>query len=527
MADLAYLGIQSPANIYWNLTPEELTQHTLDKNMGTTNDTGALVINTGKFTGRSPKDKFIVRDQITENHVDWANANFNIPFSSENFDKLYDKVTAYLSGKDVYARDCEACADPDYKLNVRVVTEYPWSNMFAYNMFIRPQNSDGFDADWHVVCAPGFMADPAIDGTRQSNFAVLNFTRKIALIGGTGYTGEIKKGIFTVLNFVLPVNKAVFPMHCSANIGKSGDTALFFGLSGTGKTTLSADPQRGLIGDDEHGWTDTGVFNFEGGCYAKCIDLTEEKEPDIFRAIKPGAILENITFLEGTNTVDFTSSKITENTRVSYPLHYIDNAVVPSVGNIPDNVFFLTYDAYGVLPPISRLDSAQAMFYFMSGFTAKVAGTEAGVTEPQLTFSACFGAPFLPLHPSKYAELLGNKLQASGAKVWMINTGMIGGVYGVGSRMKLPYTRAMITAALTGKLNTAEFHKHPVFGLEIPKSCEGVPAELLNPRDSWSDKAAYDAQAIKLAEAFNKNFEKFASNTASEILAAAPKLPQA
>lgn len=524
MSQLSYLGINNPSNLFWNLTPEELTRHTIEKNQGTTNDTGALVVMTGEFTGRSPKDKFIVKDAITENHIDWANANFNIPFSSENFDKLYDKVVAYLDAKDIYSRDCEACADPSYKLNVRVVTEYPWSNMFAYNMFIRPKDTTNFAADWHVICAPGFKADPNVDGTRQSNFAVLNFTRKIALIGGTGYTGEIKKGIFTVLNFVLPVDNGVFPMHCSANIGKDGDTALFFGLSGTGKTTLSADPNRGLIGDDEHGWTDKGVFNFEGGCYAKCIDLTEEKEPDIYKAIKPGAILENIDFFPGTNKVDYSSCSITENTRVSYPLYHIDNAVEPSVGNIPNNVFFLTYDAYGVLPPISRLDSAQAMYYFMSGFTAKVAGTEAGVTEPQLTFSACFGAPFLPLHPSKYAELLGKKMQASGAKVWMINTGMIGGVYGIGSRMKLPYTRAMITAALNGKLNEVEFYKHPVFGLEIPKSCDGVPSELLNPREAWADKAAYDVQANKLAEAFNKNFEKFAGNTAAEILAAAPKL---
>jgi phosphoenolpyruvate carboxykinase (ATP) len=313
-------------------------------------------------------------------------------------------------------------------------------------------------------------------------------------------------------------------MHCSANIGKEGDTALFFGLSGTGKTTLSADPNRGLIGDDEHGWTETGVFNFEGGCYAKCIDLTAEKEPEIFAAIKPGAILENITFIEGTNQVDYSSAKITENTRVSYPIDYIENAVSPSVGGVPKNVFFLAYDAYGVLPPISRLTMEQAMYYFMSGFTAKVAGTEAGVTEPQLTFSACFGAPFLPLHPSKYAELLGDKLQKSGAKVWMINTGMTGGVYGVGSRMKLSYTRAMITEALNGGLNSSEFYAHPIFGIEIPKSCQGVPSEILDPRQAWSDKAAYDAKALELAAAFNKNFEKFASQTSSEILNAAPKI---
>jgi phosphoenolpyruvate carboxykinase (ATP) len=525
MSDLKYLGISSPANLFWNLTPAELTQHTIDKKMGTTNDTGALVINTGEFTGRSPKDKFMVKDTITENHIDWANANFNIPFTSDKFNALYDKVVGYLNGKDVYSRDCIACADDAYKLNVRVVTEYPWSSMFASNMFIRPTDDQksNFAADWHVVCAPGFMADPAVDGTRQSNFAAIDFTRKIAIIGGTGYTGEIKKGIFTVLNFVLPVDKNVFPMHCSANIGKDGDTALFFGLSGTGKTTLSADPNRGLIGDDEHGWTNTGVFNFEGGCYAKCIDLTEEKEPDIFRAIKPGAILENIEFYAGTNKVDFASTKITENTRVSYPIDHIDNAVEPSVGGIPKNVFFLAYDAYGVLPPISQLNPEQAMYYFMSGFTAKVAGTETGVTEPQLTFSACFGAPFLPLHPSRYAALLGEKLKASGAKVWMINTGMTGGVYGVGSRMKLPFTRAMITAALNGELNNVGFTSHPVFGLSIPNSCPNVPAEILDPRAAWSDKVAYDAKANELAAHFNKNFTKFEGQVSAEVMNAAPK----
>lgn len=526
MNDLKYLGIETPSKLHWNLSAEELTNHTISKGQGTLNDTGALVVHTGKFTGRSPKDKFMVKDSITEKHIDWENTNFNIPFTSAQFNALYDKVVAYLNGKEVYSRDCFACADPRYKLSVRVVSEYPWSNMFAYNMFIRPTAEEltSFAADWHVICAPGFMADPAVDGTRQSNFAVIDFTRKIALIGGTGYTGEIKKGIFTVLNFVLPVDKGVFPMHCSANIGKDGDTALFFGLSGTGKTTLSADPNRGLIGDDEHGWDDRGVFNFEGGCYAKCIDLTEEKEPDIYKAIKPGAILENIEFFPETNKVDYSSSKITENTRVSYPIHHISNAVEPSVGGTPKNVFFLAYDAYGVLPPISRLTPEQAMYYFMSGFTAKVAGTEAGVTEPQLTFSACFGAPFLPLHPSRYAEMLGKKLIDSNARVWMINTGMTGGVYGVGTRMKLPYTRAMITAALNGQLDDVEMVAHPIFGLGIPTSCPNVPSEILDPRTAWADKAAYDAKANELAKSFIKNFEKFAGHASVEVLSAAPKV---
>lgn len=523
-ATLESLGITNTATQFWNLSPEELTQHTLDLKQGTLNDTGALVINTGEFTGRSPKDKFIVKDAKTENSVNWN--NFNIPFEPTKFDALYDKVTKYLAEKNVYVRDAYACADPTYRMNIRVVTEFPWSNMFAYNMFLRPTAKEiqTITPEWTVICAPGFMAIAAEDGTRQHNFAILNFTKKCAIIGGTGYTGEIKKGIFSVLNYVLPHEKHVLSMHCSANIGKDGDTALFFGLSGTGKTTLSADPNRGLIGDDEHGWTDYGTFNFEGGCYAKCIDLTEEKEPDIFKAIKPGAILENIEFFEGTNKVNYASAKITENTRVSYPLHYISNAVEPSVGGIPKNVFFLTYDAYGVLPPISRLTNGQAMYHFLSGFTAKVAGTEAGVTEPTLTFSTCFGAPFLPLHPTEYASLLGKKLADSKAKVWMINTGMTGGVYGVGTRMKLSNTRAMITAALNGELDNVDYTPHSVFGMEIPQSCPNVPAEILNPRNTWSDKEAYDAKANQLAGEFTKNFEKYVSMANDETKAAAPKV---
>ena len=523
-ATLDSLGITNTGTQFWNLSPEELTQHTLDLKQGTLNDTGALVINTGEFTGRSPKDKFIVKDAKTENSVNWN--NFNIPFEPAKFDALYDKVANYLAEKNVYVRDAYACADPAYRMNIRVVTEFPWSNMFAYNMFLRPSAEEiqTITPEWTVICAPGFMANAAEDGTRQHNFAILNFTKKCAIIGGTGYTGEIKKGIFSVLNYVLPHEKHVLSMHCSANIGKEGDTALFFGLSGTGKTTLSADPNRGLIGDDEHGWTDYGTFNFEGGCYAKCIDLTEEKEPDIYKAIKPGAILENIEFFEGTNKVNYASAKITENTRVSYPLHYISNAVEPSVGGIPKNVFFLTYDAYGVLPPISRLTNGQAMYHFLSGFTAQVAGTEAGVTEPTLTFSTCFGAPFLPLHPTEYAALLGKKLTDSKAKVWMINTGMTGGVYGVGTRMKLSNTRAMITAALNGELDNVAYTPHSVFGMEIPQSCPNVPAEILNPRNTWSDKEAYDAKANQLASEFTKNFEKYASMANDETKAAAPKV---
>ncbi|MBM3430562.1 MAG: phosphoenolpyruvate carboxykinase (ATP), partial [Bacteroidetes bacterium] len=417
-------------------------------------------------------------------------------------------------------------ADEQYRMNIRVVTELPWSNMFAYNMFLRPSEQElkNFSPDWHILCIPSFKADSAIDGTRQHNFAVLNFTKKMILIGGTGYTGEIKKGIFSALNFILPHEKNVLSMHCSANIGDGGDTAVFFGLSGTGKTTLSSDPNRRLIGDDEHGWSSNSVFNFEGGCYAKTIDLSREKEPQIYDAIKFGALLENIGFENESSTPDYTDGSITENTRVSYPIHHIDNIAVPSIGGAPKNIFFLTADAFGVLPPISKLTTAQAMYHFMSGYTAKVAGTEVGITEPTTTFSAGFGAAFLPLHPAKYAKLLGEKLDGSGINVWLLNTGWSGGSYGVGSRMKLAYTRAMITAALTGKLDAVTYDTLPVFELSFPTSCEGVPSELLNPRNTWEDKAAYDKTAANLASKFVKNFEKFAAETSAEILAAAPKV---
>jgi phosphoenolpyruvate carboxykinase (ATP) len=392
-------------------------------------------------------------------------------------------------------------------------------------MFLRPSAEElkSFSPEWHVVCLPGFLADPVVDETRQSNFAVLNFTRKMILIGGTGYTGEIKKGIFSALNFLLPHQQKVLSMHCSANIGEGGDTAIFFGLSGTGKTTLSSDPNRRLIGDDEHGWANDEVFNFEGGCYAKTIDLSREKEPQIFDAIKPGALLENIGFKEGSNEPDYADGSITENTRVSYPIHHIDNIVVPSIGSTPKNIFFLTADAFGVLPPISRLTKEQAMYHFMSGYTAKVAGTEVGITEPTTTFSAGFGAAFLPLHPAKYAELLGAKLEGTDIRVWLVNTGWTGGSYGVGSRMKLSYTRAMITAALEDKLDHVAFETLPVFHLAIPTACEGVPTELLNPRNTWEDPAMYDQTALSLAQKFQNNFRKFEAETASVIVEAGPK----
>lgn len=523
-AALAQLGIKNTLPVHYQLSPTTLTQQAVARGEGILNDTGALVIKTGEFTGRSPKDKFIVKDAETENSVHWN--EFNIPIDPVHFDNLYNKMIQHLSTKETWVRDCYACADNAYRLNIRVINENPWSNLFAYNMFLRPTETElkNFTADWHIIQAPSFKADPATDGTRQHNFAIVNFTKKIILIGGTGYTGEMKKGIFTILNYILPHEKNVLSMHCSANMGDNGDTAIFFGLSGTGKTTLSADPNRHLIGDDEHGWTNETVFNFEGGCYAKTIDLSEEKEPEIFHAIKPGALVENVTFVEGTHTIDFHSKKITENTRVSYPLSYISNALEPSIGKTPKNIFFLTADAYGILPPISKLSPGQAMYQFISGYTAKVAGTEAGVVEPKSTFSACFGAPFLPLHPGQYASMLGKKMKEHQVNVWMINTGWSGGPYGVGSRMKLPYTRAMITAALEGKLDKVNFEAHPVFGMMMPTECPNVPSEILNPRNTWANKEDYDAKAKDLANQFIKNFEKYAAGVNEETLAAAPKI---
>lgn len=522
--DLNTLGIENYQTAFWNLSPEELTKITVDKGQGTLTDNGTLVVYTGEFTGRSPQDRFIVKDAKTIETVDWN--NINQPFSSEKFDRLYDKVAAYFANKNIYVRDAYACADDNYRLNIRLVSEYSWSNQFAYNMFLRPTEGEieNFAADWTILCAPGFMADPIIDGTRQHNFAIINFTRQQIIIGGTGYTGEIKKGIFSVLNYILPVERDVLPMHCSANVGKEGDTAIFFGLSGTGKTTLSADPNRYLIGDDEHGWSDEGVFNFEGGCYAKTIDLSAEKEPDIYKAVRPGAILENIGFHRNTNTPDYKDCSITQNTRVSYPIHHIDNALTPSKGGNPKNIFFLTCDAFGVLPPLSRLTPEQAMYYFISGYTAKVAGTEAGITEPKATFSACFGAPFLPLHPTQYAEMLGQKMEEHGVKVWLVNTGWTGGAYGTGSRINLKYTRAMIAAVLNDELSYVPFEQDEVFGLSMPDYCPGVPAEVLNPRNTWTDKYAYDEKANDLAIAFDKNFEKYADKATEAIKAAAPRI---
>ncbi|MGB5645873.1 phosphoenolpyruvate carboxykinase (ATP) [Muriicola sp.] len=518
-------GIHSE-QVHYQLTPEDLHELTLEKGMGKEASSGALAVNTGEFTGRSPQDRFIVKDDITKDRVWWGPVNK--PFDPDQFDALYDKVAEYLSEREVFVRDCYACADKKYQLGIRVITEYPWSNMFAYNMFIRPteEELESFSADWIVLNAPGFLADAATFGTRQHNFAILNFTKKIALIGGTGYTGEIKKGIFSALNFLLPVFHNTLPMHCSANVGPDGDTAIFFGLSGTGKTTLSTDPHRRLIGDDEHGWTaENTIFNFEGGCYAKVINLSQENEPEIYNAIRKGAILENV-FIDDKGDVDFEDISITQNTRVSYPIYHIDNIQEPSIGKNPKNIFFLTADAFGVLPPISKLTPSQAAYHFISGYTAKVAGTEAGVVEPIPSFSACFGAPFMPLHPTKYAEMLSRKMKESGVNVWLVNTGWTGGPYGVGTRMKLKYTRAMIHAALKGELGLYSYdtyHIHSVFGVAQPRSCPGVPTTVLSPRATWNNDEAYYKTAFKLSNAFRENFVKFESYANEEIRRGGPQ----
>lgn len=509
-------------DMLWNLSPAELVEEALKNGEGSLTSTGALMCDTGKFTGRAPKDRYIVKDAKTENTVWWG--EINQPISEEQFDSIYGQMLDYLKGKKLYVRDAYAGADENYRLNIRVINTLAWQNLFCYNMFLRPTAEEfkSFQPNFSIICVPEFEADPAQHGLRQGNFVILNMSRKIILIGGTAYAGEMKKGIFSVLNYLLPAEHGVLPMHCSANIGKNNDTAIFFGLSGTGKTTLSADPDRFLIGDDEHGWSDHGVFNFEGGCYAKVINLDREAEPEIWDAIRFGAIVENTRFKEGSREVDYTNSSVTENTRTAYPLTHIANAVDPSIGGTPKNIFFLTADAFGVLPPISRLTKGQAMYHFISGYTAKVAGTEAGVTEPQTVFSACFGAPFMPLHPTVYAEMLGQKMENHKVNIWLVNTGWTGGPFGVGSRMKLKYTRAMISAALDGKLDQVGYRKHSVFGTMIPESCPGVPTEVLSPRQTWNDDEAYYKKANELAQSFIKNFEKYSDFANAEILEGAP-----
>lgn len=511
-------------SVHWNLTQAQLVEESIKNNEGHLAQSGALSVQTGKFTGRSPKDRFIVKDEITENNVWWG--NINKPLSEQHFETLYNKMLGFLDDKKVYVRDMYAGADKTHRLRVRFINTKAWHNLFCFNMFLQPEDYKlkTFDPNFTVICCPNFRSNPETDGTRQENFTVINFTKRIILIGGTEYSGEIKKGIFSVLNFMLPKNDGVLSMHCSANMGiKKRDTAVFFGLSGTGKTTLSADPNRLLIGDDEHGWTQSNIFNFEGGCYAKVINLSREKEPDIWDAIKYGAILENTVFKPETREIDYEDKSVTENTRVSYPLDHIRNAIDPSIGGIPKNIFFLTCDAFGVIPPIQKLSKAQAMYHFISGYTSKIAGTEAGITDPEPVFSACFGAPFLPLHPTKYAEMLGEKIDENNPNIWLINTGWTGGPFGVGNRIDLKYTRAMISAALHGVLENVGFRHHSIFGTEIPTTCPEVPSEILSPRETWKNDLGFYQQANDLADRFVKNFEKFEEFANEEIMAGAPK----
>lgn len=506
--DLQYLNLEKAPLIYYQLSPSELIEIAIANGEAKLADCGALAVDTGSFTGRSPRDRFIVYDEITAENIWWNDVN--IKFEQSDFDSLFRKITKYLSEHNIFVRDAFACASDEYRLDIRIITETAYQNLFAHNLFLRPTVIQAhLEPEWTIIAAPGFMANPQIDNTRQGNFCIINFSKKIILIGGTGYTGEIKKSIFSVLNFIMPHQHDVLPMHCSANVGKDGDTALFFGLSGTGKTTLSADPDRKLIGDDEHGWSTERVFNFEGGCYAKCVDLDPEKESQIYNAIRFGSLIENINFKTKSRTVDFSNTDKTENTRVAYPIYHIDNALIPSHATAPKNIFFLSADAFGVLPPISKLNKEQAKYHFISGYTAKVAGTEEGITEPQLTFSACFGKAFLPLHPHKYAEMFSKKLEEFDVDVWLVNTGWTGGGYGSGQRISLSHTRSMIKAALNGNLNDVEYEEHPIFGLWMPDTCPGVPSQILNPISTWQNRSAYEKAAKRLLEAFVSNFKQY------------------
>ncbi|GMV10974.1 MAG TPA: phosphoenolpyruvate carboxykinase (ATP) [Gemmatimonadaceae bacterium] len=520
---LAGQGLNPKGTIHWNLISPMLVQEAIARHEGTLADMGPFVAITAPHTGRSPNDKFVVKEPSTAGDVDWGKVNQ--PISEEHFELLLAEVRAYLDAlDDVFVQDLFCGADPRHRLSVRYVTPNAWHAHFVRNMFIRPAADElaSFAPNFTVLHAPEFHATPEKHGTRSGTFIVLHLAKRMILIGGTRYAGELKKAMFTVMNYLMP-KQGVLSMHCSANIGPKGDTALFFGLSGTGKTTLSADPERGLIGDDEHGWSDEGVFNYEGGCYAKVINLSPEQEPDIYATTQMfGTILENVVLDPATRKVRFEEQTITENTRASYPLHYIRNHVPSGRGGHPKNIVFLTADAFGVLPPIARLTREQAMYYFMSGYTAKVAGTERGVTEPQATFSSCFGAVFLVWHASKYAEMLGKLIDEHGSRVWLVNTGWSGGPYGVGSRMKLAYTRAMVRALLDDALEGIPFSPDPIFGLSIPAKVPNVPSEVLDPRRTWGEGAAYDAQAKKLAEMFRKNFEKFGA-VAPAIVAAGPK----
>jgi phosphoenolpyruvate carboxykinase (ATP) len=512
-------GLTNLKDVYWNLTTPALYEEALKRNEGIMAHLGPLVVRTGQFTGRSPKDKFIVDEPSSHDYIWWGKVNR--PFNPENFDELHRRMASYLQSKDVFIQDCWCGADPDYRMPVRIITQYAWHSLFVHNLLIQatPEELVNFQPEFVVIDCPGFHAFPDYDKTNSDVFILVNFDQKLVLIGGTEYAGEIKKSVFTAMNYFLPFEQ-VMPMHCSANYGPGGDTAIFFGLSGTGKTTLSADPSRTLIGDDEHGWSKNGVFNFEGGCYAKVIHLSAEAEPEIYETTRRfGTILENVGIDADTRRVDLEDASLTENTRAAYPIPHIPNATRTGRGGHPENIIFLTADAFGVIPPVSRLTTAQAMYHFISGYTAKVAGTESGVTEPQATFSACFGAPFMAQRPSVYAKLLGEKIGEHNVKSWLINTGW----NGQGNRMKIAYTRAMVNAALNGNLDEVEYVEDPVFGFQVPTHCPNVPDAVLNPKNSWTDQAAYDVQAKKLAGMFVENFKEFEGNVSAEIKAAAPQ----
>jgi len=519
--NLENLGIFNVNNVYRNASIPDLINMAISRGEGELANNGALVVKTGERTGRSPNDKFIVDEAEIHDKIWWGPVNKAI--KPETFDHLYKLVTAYLQNRDIFMFDGFAGADAKYRLPIRVVAEKAWHALFSNTLFVRPTPEElkTHVPQFTVINACGMKA-PKIEGLSSEAFVCVSFSKKIILIAGTQYGGETKKSIFSILNYLLP-QANIFPMHCSANIGTGGDTSLFFGLSGTGKTTLSADPQRRLIGDDEHGWTDGGVFNFEGGCYAKCIKLSREAEPQIFDAIRFGSLLENVIIDPATKVPDYNADNITENTRATYPVEHIPNCVIPGVGAHPKNVFFLTCDAFGVLPPISKLDANMAMYHFLSGYTAKVAGTEAGVTEPKATFSTCFGAPFLPLHPTTYAKLLGEKLTKHGANCWLVNTGWSGGPYGIGSRMKISITRALLTAALNGELNKVQYTKDPIFNILVPNECPGVDSKVLTPKNTWKDGAAYEKKARELAGLFVKNFDQYKDFATKEVIAVSPQ----
>ena len=509
------------ATLWENLSAAELIEHAIRRGEGVLGRDGQFIVDTRPHTGRSPKDKFFVKEPGSEQHIDWGETN--APIDEAVFDALWNKVQAYLSEREVYQLDTYVGADERYRVPVRVYTEFAWHNLFARHLFITPERAEpGFVPEFTVVDAALFEANPAVDKTRSSTFVLVNFAKRMILIGGTKYAGEIKKSVFTVMNYLLPLRDTL-PMHCSANVGKDGDVAIFFGLSGTGKTTLSSDPHRPLIGDDEHGWSNDGVFNFEGGCYAKVIRLSQTAEPEIWAAShRFSTVLENVTYDEQTRELDVDSDAKTENTRAAYPIDFIPNIVRGSKGGQPDTIIMLTADAFGVLPPISKLSREQAMYHFLSGYTAKVAGTERGVTEPQATFSTCFGAPFMVHHPTVYAKLLGKKIDTNEVECWLVNTGWTGGAYGTGKRMSIAHTRAMVNAAIEGRI-AGDFEREPFFGLLVPKAVPDVPAEVLNPRNAWADKAAYDAQAKKLAELFFSNFKKFEAHASDGVKAIAIK----